>query len=661
MMERPIQASRSISTRCLSYIKQLPGSLVLILAFCGTVGAALWGTYKTQSELVESSVLSQAAHYTQALAEFRTLYTSEVITRLGDQPIEVTHDYATKPAAIPLPATLSILLGERLADHDHVRVQLYSPFPFPWRKASRRLDAFQREALRHLRDHPDRPFFRVETADGRSFMRYASSDLMRPSCVSCHNSHPDSPKTDWQVGELRGVLEIAIPLDAAMAQATYGFRRQLLLLLSVSGIGLLTVATLFRRLRQSTVDLEAAVLDRTRELKESESRVRATVESALDCVICMDHEGRVVEFNPAAETVFGYAHPEMIGERLGERLIPPALRHQHREGLKRYRETGEALVLGQRITTTAMRADGSVFPIELAINVSGTPDKPLFTAYVRDITESQQAQDDLRRAKEQAESANRAKTEFLANMSHELRTPLHGILSFAELGLERAATAPTDHIQHCFQVIVQSGQTLLVLLDNLLDLAKLEAGKTVFTFEPTDLRRLVTQVAAELEAWCRERDLTLEVLAAEPLPEVRLDAEKLRQVCRNLLSNAVKFSPEGGTITCHLHDERESETVVMLISDEGVGIPEEERDSIFDKFAQSSTTRTGAGGTGLGLAICREIVVAHAGRIWAENRPEGGAVFVLELPIQQENRTHVVGLDEAGMVESSSNGSLVDR
>ncbi len=252
------------------------------------------------------------------------------------------------------------------------------------------------------------------------------------------------------------------------------------------------------------------------------------------------------------------------------------------------------------------------------------------------------ANKDLQEAQAVTAAANQAKSMFLANMSHELRTPLHGILSFSNLGLEKAVTTSPERLQNYFEKIGQSGQTLLDLLDNLLDLTKLEAGKTVFSFETTDLRLLATQVVEEFDALSIERNLTVEVLSDETLPEVVLDVDKLRQVCRNLLSNAVKFSPDDGIITCHLHYEPGAETVVVSISDEGVGIPEDELSTIFDKFVQSSKTRTNAGGTGLGLAICREIIAAHAGSIWAENRPDGGAVFYLSLPVQVENLMAVV-------------------
>ncbi len=159
------------------------------------------------------------------LAEFRTLYTSEVVERVRPLGIEVTHDYLNKPGAIPLPATFSMELGKRIGGNElGVKTRLYSNYPFPWRKLESSQDDFERQALAYLSGHPDESFYRLEDFQGQRSLRYVTADRMRESCVACHNTHPDSPKRDWKVGDVRGALEVVIPLEAAVNQSKEGLR-----------------------------------------------------------------------------------------------------------------------------------------------------------------------------------------------------------------------------------------------------------------------------------------------------------------------------------------------------------------------------------------------------------------------------------------------------
>jgi signal transduction histidine kinase len=252
---------------------------------------------------------------------------------------------------------------------------------------------------------------------------------------------------------------------------------------------------------------------------------------------------------------------------------------------------------------------------------------------------------DLREAMERAEEANKLKTEFLANMSHELRTPLHGILSFASFGFKKYASAKPEKVREYFEKIQKSGKTLLALLNNLLDLAKMEAGKMTYEFASGHLGVALLQVTDEFMTMTSERKVKIVCDFKDQNEKTTFDGEKIKQVARNLLSNAIKFSPEDGTI--RLGMEKKDGRVTVWVRDEGPGIPVGEMEKVFDKFVQSSKTKSGAGGTGLGLAICREIIAAHQGRIWAQNNPEGGARFSFELPLSigQDNDPNIRSKD----------------
>jgi PAS domain S-box-containing protein len=233
----------------------------------------------------------------------------------------------------------------------------------------------------------------------------------------------------------------------------------------------------------------------------------------------------------------------------------------------------------------------------------------------------------IEKARVAAEDSNRAKSEFLANMSHELRTPLHAIMGFSECGLGLGKDLDSDKADDYFNKIHHGGEVLLALVDNLLDVAKLETGKIIFNFENVQFDDLVKDVIKEFDAKTEEKDLKITFAVKNSISSLDMDVMQMQQVVRNLVSNAVKFTAHASEIVITL--EQLDDHIQLRIYDNGPGIPTEELENIFDKFIQSSRTNTGAGGTGLGLSICREILNQHNAIIWAENNPDGGAVFIV--------------------------------
>jgi signal transduction histidine kinase len=250
--------------------------------------------------------------------------------------------------------------------------------------------------------------------------------------------------------------------------------------------------------------------------------------------------------------------------------------------------------------------------------------------------------------KETAERAAKAESEFLSNMSHELRTPMHAILGYAEICTDAVKEGEIDGLEKYLNNVTAAGKRLLDLLNNLLELAKMEDGRVQYKFERTDLKDVVEHTLMELDPLIKAKDQQISVSLGNHTRAL-VDRTHLIQVLINLVSNAIKFSAAGSHIGIELCNERlgGGDQIRCSVTDEGPGVPDDELRAVFDKFVQSRKTKTGKGGTGLGLAICDHIIKAHGGKIWAENAKPHGAVFTFVIPKDHDARGPAINVAQA--------------
>jgi len=384
-----------------------------------------------------------------------------------------------------------------------------------------------------------------------------------------------------------------------------------------------------------------------------EQRFRELLEAAPDAIMQVDAEGRIILLNRVTEDMFGYSRDELLGQPV-EALIPHELHARHVEHRAHYRQNPMTRTMGSGLALEAIRKDGSRFPVEISLSPSDSAEGFRVTAIIRDTTERRTAEERLRKVREEytqrlaetnaelamtnreLERANRLKSEFLASMSHELRTPLHTIIGFSEL-LSEELEGPLNEKQKRFvQHIHTDSLHLLELINDVLDISKIEADRLELRPETFDLTALVAESLASVRSLADAKSHKLETALNVP---TALEADRLRikQVLVNLLSNAIKFTPEGGSI--RLEARVQESFVVVSVTDTGVGIPPEEHESIFDKFHQVGATTKGVReGTGLGLAITKRLVEQHGGSIWVQSQPQQGSTFLFTLPLGTADR-----------------------
>ncbi len=385
------------------------------------------------------------------------------------------------------------------------------------------------------------------------------------------------------------------------------------------------------------VSLEAAVLWITaylvlryrassRSLEDREQRLRALVSTAVDGVMIIDANGTVQEYNPACEKLFGYRSDEVIGQNV-KMLMPPPYRQEHDEYLHRYRTTGNKRIIGIGREVEGRRKDGTTFPMELSVGEARPGGQQVFVGIIHDITAHKSAQQSLRIAKEQAESASHAKSQFLANMSHEIRTPMNAVLGYTQL-IENDPELPENY-RRPLKAIHSAGNHLISLIDDILDLSKIEAGAMELDARDFDLDDLTEDVSEMFAIRCEQKGLLWQADVSVSERTVHADDRKLRQILINLLGNSVKFTDRGRV---GLTVEQSCRRYIFSVSDTGPGINPEAQQRIFEPFQQAEEGEA-KGGTGLGLAITKRHIELMGGSLSLESTPGEGSCFRFELEL----------------------------
>ena len=382
----------------------------------------------------------------------------------------------------------------------------------------------------------------------------------------------------------------------------------------------------------------------------TDDHYRRLLDAAPDGIVGVDALGRIVLVNSQVERMFGYEREELLGKGV-EMLIPERFRGRHPAHRQRYHAHPAVRPMGSELDLRAVRADGTEFAVDINLSPFEGESGAEVVCVIRDVTDRKLAEEQIRslnsrleqRSRELAtmnselearnrevEKANHLKSNFLATMSHELRTPLNAIVGFADL-LARKTPGPLTEKQERFVGhIKDSSRHLLALINDILDIRKIEAGCLDLNFESFPLNIAADEVASTLRPMAagKEIDLTTDM---PPDLAVTADRVRVKQMLYNLLSNAIKFTPPGGSV--RLAAASDGTVTNISVMDTGIGIPLEEHGAIFETFhRRASFAHHASDGTGLGLAITKLLVEKHGGNIWVESEPEKGSQFNFTLP-----------------------------
>ncbi len=374
---------------------------------------------------------------------------------------------------------------------------------------------------------------------------------------------------------------------------------------------------------------------RTVEQSLIRARLAAIVSTSLDAVVAVNKSGAIIDFNGAAEQIFGYTREEVVGRQMEDVIVPDHLKDAHRSGMERYSTTGVKHVIGKgRVQLEARRKNGEIFPVELSIASADSEEGEIFVSFLRDISRRIEAEQDLIKARDDAVAGEKAKADLIAVMSHEMRTPLNGMLGTLQL-IDPSNLSAKE--KEYIGIIGASGKLLLHHVDNVLEISRAEAGKMEVADTVFSVRALISELVESQRSVAEHRGNTLvQIVDTEMADFVRGDPTRVRQIILNLIGNAIKFT-RNGSITVEAKHVPETKMVGFRVTDTGIGIAQEDRARIFEEFVtlDASYSRE-VGGTGLGLAIVKRLVEAMGGEVGLDSAEATGSSFWVHLPLPAE-------------------------